>query len=262
MTDDFIELNPEPVTPPPVNRFWGFWASAGFGAVVVIVYLVVIVFVMVVAAVAMALARYGTAITLDDFTGSINSNLGLLVAVSVIVSAFAGTGLILAFIKVRRGAGIIEYLGLKKISWKAALVAIAITAAFLILEALFSVYLQVGEGETNTMTDIYNTAVWPALLWIAIVVFAPFFEEPLIRGFLFEGFRRSRLGLIGAIFLTSIIWTCLHIGYSVYSLGAIFCFGLVLGAVRYKTGSLWSTVLMHAFNNAVAMALIALDIGG
>jgi membrane protease YdiL (CAAX protease family) len=139
---------------------------------------------------------------------------------------------------------------------------IGIAAVFVALEALVSVYWGVGEDSTNIMTDIYDTAVWPVLLWIAIVAFAPFFEEPLIRGFLFEGFRRSRFGLVGAIFLTSLIWTCLHIGYNMYSLGAIFCFGLVLGAVRYKTGSLWSTVLMHAFNNAVGMALIAFNIGG
>jgi membrane protease YdiL (CAAX protease family) len=61
--------------------------------------------------------------------------------------------------------------------------------------------------------------------------------------------------------VTSFIWTGLHAGYGVSSLGAIFIFGLVLGAVRYKTGSLWGTMAMHAFYNAVGMTLVALNIG-
>ena len=61
--------------------------------------------------------------------------------------------------------------------------------------------------------------------------------------------------------LTSLVWTVLHAGYSLFSLGAIFFFGIVLGYVRYRTGSLWGTVLMHAFYNTVGMVLIALNLG-
>jgi membrane protease YdiL (CAAX protease family) len=63
------------------------------------------------------------------------------------------------------------------------------------------------------------------------------------------------------VVLTSLVWTALHVGYSLYSLGAIFVFGIILGFVRYRTGSLWSTVIMHAFYNAVGVSLIALNLG-
>jgi membrane protease YdiL (CAAX protease family) len=258
------EITPFPVEPVPPARkpFWGFWATAGLGAVIIVVFFVVVAFVGIITVVIAMLARYGAGLNLDDFTGSVTSFLGLIVAVSSVVGGFAGVGLILAFIKVRRGAGITEYLGLKKINWKTLLAVALITLLFVVATAVASYYLHLEGGDSQTMVDIYDTAVWPVLLWIAVVAFAPFFEEPLVRGFLFEGFRRSRVGLIGAIFLTSLIWTSLHIGYSLYSLGTIFIFGLVLGAVRYKTGSLWSTMLMHALYNAVGMALIAFNVGG
>ncbi len=258
--NDIVESSTEPIAPPPEKRVWGFWGTAGFGAVIIIVFFLVVVFVMIITALVIAFAQHGTGLNIDDFTGLMNSYLGLLVAVSSIVGGLAGVGLILAFIKARGRAGIAEYLGLKRMSGKALLVVIVITAGFVIMAALVDYYFHLEEGDTTTMLDIYNTAVWPVLLWIAVVVFAPVFEEPLVRGFLFEGFRRSRLGLIGAICLTSLIWTVLHAGYSLYSLGTIFIFGLVLGWVRYKTGSLWSTVLMHAFYNAVGMTLIALNV--
>jgi membrane protease YdiL (CAAX protease family) len=262
MMNDAAGLIPGPLVPPPEKRVWGGWATAGFGAVIIIVFFVVVVFIMVVVSAVLAFSQYGPELTIDDFTGSMNSHLGLLVAVSSIVGAFAGNGLILAFIKVRQGAGIAEYLGLKRISWKALLVAGLITVGFVALAALFDYFVHLEEGDTTVMVNIYDTAVWPVLLWIAVVIFAPVFEEPLVRGFLLEGFRRSRLGLVGAIVLSSLIWTALHAGYSLYSLATIFVFGLVLGVVRYKTGSLWSTILMHALYNMVGMALIAFNIGG
>jgi membrane protease YdiL (CAAX protease family) len=119
---------------------------------------------------------------------------------------------------------------------------------------------RIQEEDTGILVEAYHTSVWPVLFWIAVVVFAPIFEEPFARGFLFEGFRHSRMGLAGAVILTSLVWTALHVGYSLFSLGAIFGFGIVLGFVRYRTGSLWSTVLMHGFYNAIGMFLIALNV--
>jgi hypothetical protein len=261
MVSDSISLNPEPVTPPAEKRVWGPWATAGFGAVVLVVLFLMMVFIVVILAVVFALYQMDTTFTVERFTDSIYSYMGLLVSISGIVAYAAAAGLTIAFIKIRGGAGIAEYLGLKRINWKTALVLVLITAAFLTLAALVNYYFHVEENDTKTLVDIYNTTIWPILLWIAVVVFAPIFEESFFRGFLFEGFRRSRLGLIGTIVLTSVVWTILHIGYSVSSLGTIFIFGLVLGAVRYKTGSLWGTMLMHACYNTVGMALIALNIG-
>ena len=259
--NDISLINPGIPAPLAEKRVWGGWATAGFGAVILVVLFLVMVFVIVIVAVVMALLQMDATFTIEGFTGSINSYMGLLISISGIVAYAAAAGLTLAFIKVRGGAGIAEYLGLKRINWKTVLVLVLITAAYLGLSALVNYYFHVEENDTNTLVDIYKTSVWPVLLWITVVIFAPICEESLFRGFLFEGFRRSRLGLIGTIVLTSIVWTGLHVGYSVSSLWTIFIFGLVLGAVRYKTGSLWGTMAMHAFYNAVGMTLVALNIG-
>lgn len=259
MMNGFIELNPEPV-PPPEKRVWGFWATAGFSAVVMIVLFMVMAFIIVIMAIALALSQSNGAFTAESITDLLHSRLGLLVSVAGIIAYAAGTGLILAFVKARGRAGIAEYLGLKRINWKVALLVVLVTAACVALTTWISGILQVEEND-SMMVDIYNTTVWPALFWILAVVLAPIFEESLFRGFLFEGFRKSSLGLIGTIILTSLVWMVFHIGYALYSLAAIFCFGLVLGIVRYKTGSLWSTMLMHACYNVVGMTLIALNAG-
>jgi membrane protease YdiL (CAAX protease family) len=259
--NDIIPMNTEPATPPAEKSVWSPWATAGFGAIILVVLFLVMVIIMVILAFAVALFQMDTTFTVEGLTDSIYAYMGLLVSISGIFAYAAAAGLTLAFIKVRGGAGIAAYLGLKRINWKTLLVLVLITAAYLALSTLVNNYFHVEENDTKTLVDIYHTSVWPILLWIMVVVFAPICEESVFRGFLFEGFRRSRLGLIGTIVVTSMVWTILHAGYSVSSLGAIFIFGLVLGVVRYKTGSLWGTMLMHAFYNTVGMTLIALNIG-
>jgi membrane protease YdiL (CAAX protease family) len=254
-------ITPGLPAPPPEKRVWGGWATAGFGAVILFVLFLVMIVIMIIAAVIIAFSQPNTSFTIENFTGTINSYMGLLVSVSGIVAYIASTGMTLAFIKARGRAGIAEYLGLKRINWKTVLVLAAIILIYLGLTALVTGIFNVKDTDTKALENIYKTAVWPVLLWILVVILAPIAEETLFRGFLFEGFRRSRLGLVGTILVTSLVWTALHAGYSVSSLGAIFVIGLVMGVVRYKTGSLWSTMLMHALYNAVGMTMIALSIG-
>jgi membrane protease YdiL (CAAX protease family) len=239
------------------KRIWGPWATLGLGAVVLCVFFAVAVFIVFVVAVVLALARPEAVTSVEALMDLITAKMGLVVAVASIGAYSVGMALILAVIKVRKGKGIADYLGLKKIGWQAVLIVLLVTGAYLALMIVIANMAKIKEEDTGLLVRLYDTSVWPALLWIAVVVFAPVFEEPLARGFLFEGFRRSRLGLAGAILLTSLIWTSLHIGYSLFSLWAIFGFGIVLGFVRYRTGSLWSTMLMHAFYNAVGMSLVA-----
>jgi hypothetical protein len=100
------------------------------------------------------------------------------------------------------------------------------------------------------------------LFWIGVIIFAPAFEEVFFRGFLFEGFRYSRIGVVGAIVLTSLIWAALHMQYDPFEMFLVFLMGLLLGILRYKTGSLWSPLLMHSLNNLAATIELVLYVGG
>lgn len=246
---------------PPEERIWGPWATAGFGVVIIFAFFMVMLVIVGIIAVWLMVSQGAMLSDPQDAMDLVMGRLGLLIAVGGIGSYTVGVLLILAVIKVRRGKSIGDYLGLKRVGWKAVLLCLLITAVYLVLVDVIATLTGIQDEDTGILIDAYNTSVWPALFWIAVVVFAPIFEEPFARGFLFEGFRRSSLGLTGAVVLTSLVWTALHVGYSWYSLGAIFVFGIILGFVRYRTRSLWSTVIMHAFYNAVGVTLIALNLG-
>jgi membrane protease YdiL (CAAX protease family) len=56
----------------------------------------------------------------------------------------------------------------------------------------------------------------------------------------------------GAIVLSSLAWTVLHIQYDLFFLGEVFSIGVLFGYLRYRTGSLWLTILLHGLNNLAA----------
>ena len=103
----------------------------------------------------------------------------------------------------------------------------------------------------------------PALIWIAVVIFAPVFEEIFFRGFLFAGFRNSRVGIIGAILLTAVLWALLHATqYGIWELLVIFGLGVAFGVARWKTNSLFASLSMHSMWNLIAMVQTLLYIQG
>ena len=239
------------------KRVWGGWATAGYG--LVIVGTTVMVQVMVSFAFLIGIiASSGLQGDPPPFMEGLEEIGGLVAAVSSYPSAVIGLALVIAFIKMRNGAGIREYLGLTPISLKTLLIVLAISAGYIVLTEGLG---QIIKPPTSEFAfDLYRTSVWPPLLWIAVIVFAPAFEETFFRGFLFEGFRQSRIGITGAILITAVVWTLLHIQYSAFEIATLFVLGLILGVVRWKTGSMWSVLAMHAFHNAAATVLIALSV--
>jgi len=187
----------------------------------------------------------------------LSTQLGLITSIAACVSAVICVGLIILFARIRKGVSIAEYLGLKRITVKQVLAVLGIMAGFIVLSDGLGLLLD-RPASNEFVVNIYSTSVWPALLWISLIIFVPIYEEAFFRGFLFEGFRQSRLGAIGAVGLTSLVWAALHIQYDFFSIATIFVLGILLGIVRIKTGSLWSTLIMHAFTNMVALLQVAL----
>jgi len=257
--------NPQTVIFPEAGKddikkyVWGPWATIGFGIVITIVFFVIQIFLgFVFSFISVVSNPDGIPYSLD-VTEFMSSYGGLLIAIASIVTAIFCVGLILIFVKAKTGASIKEYLGLRKISIGTILILLVITLAFLMIFNIINVIFQVS-GEDNTIVSIYETSMFPALLWIAIVIFGPVFEEAFMRGFLFEGFRLSRIGAVGAITITSLIWALFHIQYNLFGIFQIFVFGLILGIVRLKTKSLWSSVIMHSFFNFLVLLSIYINV--
>lgn len=238
----------------PPDPYWGAWATAGFGLAIIGAYLLLGVAIGVVIAMVYALVRPGN--PPSALTGSLLSGEGLLVSLTTIAGAVLGVGLAAAFIASRKTLSFKEYVGLRPIRAWTVLGTVLLTGLLLALSALFDTLVKVPPSGFDE--HVYRTSIWPPLLWAALVVFAPAFEETLFRGFLFEGFRRSRLGIAGTIILTALLWSGLHIQYGVYQIGTIFVLGLVLGLVKYRTNSLWGPLIIHALWNLAAVVQLAI----
>jgi membrane protease YdiL (CAAX protease family) len=103
------------------------------------------------------------------------------------------------------------------------------------------------------VAQAYATASFLPLLWIALVVAAPAFEEVFFRGFLFQGLQHSRVGPVGAVIITSIIFGIIHFQYDAYGMATASAIGLLLGTARLKTASIYPAVVMHSMINFIAV---------
>ena len=105
------------------------------------------------------------------------------------------------------------------------------------------------------MGEVMKSAQSDGALWLLVVAFciaAPISEEILARGFLYRGWSESRLGVVGAIILSSLAWTSLHLQYDWFFFGEMFSIGLLLGYLRYRSNSTWLTIVIHGLNNTAA----------
>jgi membrane protease YdiL (CAAX protease family) len=93
-----------------------------------------------------------------------------------------------------------------------------------------------------------------ALRILAIGFLGPLAEETMMRGLLLDRLRRTRLGPAGAIVITAVGWSALHFNYGPGTLVLLCLDGLLLGYVRYRTGSLWLPIAMHVLGNLVSIA--------
>lgn len=94
-------------------------------------------------------------------------------------------------------------------------------------------------------------------LFVTMVLVAPVVEELVFRGYFFQAWRNSFLGLWGTLLLTSMLFSLIHAGqYPLLMMAMLFSFSLILGLAREKTGSVYVPMAMHAANNLLAFILI------
>lgn len=96
-------------------------------------------------------------------------------------------------------------------------------------------------------------AVAVALL---IAVVAPISEEIFFRGMLFGGLRR-RLPTIAAALISAAVFGALHAPTGITAVPPLIFFGFVLALLYERTGSLGPPIVVHAINNALALAVTA-----
>jgi membrane protease YdiL (CAAX protease family) len=148
-----------------------------------------------------------------------------------------------------------DYLALRGASWRNLLIGIV---ALIALVAGWDLLARVvGHDATpGFMVDVLKSARADGALWLLVIAFAiaaPVTEELMVRGFLYRGWSESFLGPVGAIVLSSLVWTALHAQYYDWFLfSEVMSIGLLLGYMRHRSNSTWLTIIMHGINNFAA----------
>ncbi len=113
----------------------------------------------------------------------------------------------------------------------------------------------------QSMLQMYRNSVLPVPihLLVAVIIVGPLFEEVLFRGLLQTGWAAGFLRAPGAVLVSSLSWAAIHFQYmdEPVWLITILALGLYLGYARIRTAGLLVPFLLHAANNAVAMAQLA-----
>ncbi|NSW77943.1 MAG: CPBP family intramembrane metalloprotease [Chthonomonadetes bacterium] len=120
-----------------------------------------------------------------------------------------------------------------------------------------STFQQLMDWERQTVAlDAFIESLQPGVVVLGFVltvaVVAPIGEELFFRGFVFN-LLRNRLSMTSAVWLSAGIFALLHV--SVKNFLPILVIGVLLARLYARTGSLWSSVVMHGtFNLLSAVA--------
>jgi membrane protease YdiL (CAAX protease family) len=238
---------PQPVGAPPAAH-WKFWGTALWGILIALTFLALQA--LTVAGVLISRNPY---LSEEEFIATYVSTAqdGYVVSVATLVTALLGCALVAGVVKLKKHSILGDYLALRPVPLKVLLRWFALLAALIILADIFTVLIR-RPIVPDFMAEVYATAnpVW--LLWIALLVGAPLFEETFFRGFLFRGFASSFLGTAGTVLVTSGLWALMHVQYDAFGITLVFALGLLLGVARARTGSLVVPLLMHSAANLVA----------
>jgi CAAX protease family protein len=228
---------------------WGRWATLGFG------------FIALLGSQAVALLAltwwYGVGLArMPDFSGD-----GVAVSIIIFVSVPMQLAVLVLCAQGRGGA--VAYLGLTLPRRSELGIGIALTIALIVLGNIVSWFA----GHTIVtpfQTDIYSTASAAGalpllLLWLAVVVATPLGEETLFRGFLFRGWLRKPRDAWPVILLTALLWALIHVQYDWFVIAQVFVFGVMLGWLRWVTGSTVLTMLLHGLINCEGMLETAIS---
>ena len=121
-------------------------------------------------------------------------------------------------------------------------------AAQIILEPLMSL-LPPSEGRG------LGRGVWACFTAVAT---AAVFEELLCRGLIFESFYR-RWGVKTSILFSSLFFGLIHMDPATAVIAVVA--GMIFGVLYVRTSSLYTTIIIHSVNNAMAFAMICFGVG-
>jgi CAAX protease family protein len=241
-----------PATTTAGRRAWGFWATLGwFGAAVATHFAVAILF------------------SLGFAIWWIVSQRNLEVGIEpptfqyfTVLFATLVPALVLTLAARRAGPSAQGYLGLTMPAKRHILIGLGLTAVFWCMSETFF-HLFPAFDQTPELIREYRGLIGnPSALtmyWLTTVVTAPLFEEIIFRGFLMRGWSESRIGAMGAVMLSSLVFAAIHVQYNLVNMAVVLGLGLLLGVMRWRSGSTMLTMVLHAAWNLACVVTFALQ---
>jgi membrane protease YdiL (CAAX protease family) len=227
-------------------RIWKFWGTALWG-----LFIFAGMFVGQAAVIGYFMLRQGGTVDVAEVIRVVGG--GLTISLSVIMGLPAVAAAAWIAIRPTR-TPFSDYLALRWTSWGRFF--FGIVALAVLVGGWDMVSRALGREVTpGFMGEVLKSAQADGALWLLVIAFcvaAPMSEEIFARGFLYRGWSESRLGVPGAIILSSLAWTSLHLQYDWFFFGEVFCIGLLFGYLRYRSGSTWLTIVLHGINNLAA----------
>ena len=175
-----------------------------------------------------------------------------------------GAGLVAAlvlFLSVRswKGDGWWRFLALQRPTGRALGVWLVV---FLLFFTVMEVLVNLVPGfDSAFMEAVLGSVTSYGMLFLGVVLMPALFEELLFRGVLF-GSLRYLMDKHAAVALSAGIFTLVHPQYD-WQLQLLYLLPMAvfLGYARANSGSLWTSILLHAVNNALSV-LLPIALGG
>ena len=212
------------------------------GSTLIITFIVFLIFSLFQSLVLILYTSFSSDITI--YQNVAYANLGVISSLSAIL----GIAMLVVFIQLKNN-NFRQYLNFHPLTLNILAIFLCISFCMMAgMEYVSNLYPEI--FETDFAIESYKQAKSLPMLYLGVVLLGPIFEECLFRGFLFKGLEKSALGGHGAVFISAILFSLVHIQYGIYILVFIMLpIAILLGYARLKSGSLLLPIVIHVINN-------------
>jgi membrane protease YdiL (CAAX protease family) len=162
----------------------------------------------------------------------------------------------------RAGWSVRDGFGLIWPHWRYILIGLGLLVANVVLDFALDDILPAPEEIPASIEEFRAARGNPislALFSVSTVIIAPVWEEIAYRGFLLRGWIGSPLGVAGAIALTSLLFAATHLQFNAHAMVSLFFSGFLFGVMRWISGSIVPSIVMHAAWNTMVLIMLMLD---
>jgi membrane protease YdiL (CAAX protease family) len=227
-------------------RRWGVWATLAWS---------VAAFPGAVIVVGLAVRAIITVADSPALTRLIDSSDGRIILIGIPGGcAAAGTVLLAAYLSRNPVAA---YLGLVPCRAHLAQVVVIAIATLAFPTLMFRVLAPAFGVAFGPDGGVGATGWVAVLLWISTAIVTPVYEELLFRGLLYRGLAASRLGVVGAVGVTAVLFAVVH-GHRLewFDMLYLTAMGLGYGVLRARSDSVLPSILVHGLINGLPKTVV------